>query len=142
MQTGSTPSRLMSVRARWQLFGLMAVVIARSLVRLERLGVGEAWAKADALELWVRGAVHLLNREIAEASAAGEPDDPEAAGELAHMRAIAVALLALAMFLQSLKEQLPRKGAGRYAYRASAFAIAAASLPASPIQGASYLDSS
>lgn len=132
----------MNVRARWQLFGLMAVAIARSLVRLERLGVGEGWAKANALELWVRGAVHLLNREIAEASAAGEPDDPEAAGALAHMRAIAVTLLALAMFLQSLKDQLPRKGAGRFALRASAFAEAVACVPASPIRASGYLDSS
>ena len=79
------------VRARWRLFGLMAVAMARLILRLERTGAGDVWAKADALEMWVRGAVHILNREIAEASAAGEPACPEEAHALSHMRAIAVA---------------------------------------------------
>ena len=87
---------------RWQMFGQLLVVLARQLLRLERQRAVSAHAKAEQLELCVRAALVTLNRQIAQQTDHEGVRDPA----LTHMRAIALALLALAMFLQGLRARM------------------------------------
>ena len=127
---------------RWRIFVFLALAAARGLLRLQRAGSGQVWARADQLELITRAGFATLNDEIAEITAAGEPETPEAAHALDHLRLLAICLLALALFLQSLKDRLPRKGAGRFAGRAAPVVLAAICFPPLPAGGTGYLDSS
>ena len=87
---------------RWQMFAQLLVVLARQLLRLERQRAVGAHAKAEQLELCVRATLVTLNRQIAQHTDHEGARDPA----LTHMRAIALALLALAMFLQGLRARM------------------------------------
>jgi len=144
MEHSQTP--LFDLSQKWRLFGLMAVAIARRVAALERAGGGKAWAMASQLELWVRGAVFEINRQIATASEAGEPATEDEAHALNHLKAIALSLLALALFLHGLKTRFTRQGcpasAGDPAAPALWNAAFAPALWAAGLQHSGYRDSS
>lgn len=98
-------SSILRLRARWYGFALMAVAYARRILSAKRAGRGEARAQAEMLELCVRAALIDINRDIAEAA---QPEEESAeADALAHLKTIALTLLALVVFLTEFKTRCP-----------------------------------
>lgn len=97
-------SNLHSLSAQWRLLGLASVAIARHVLKLEHAGVRGAWTTAYFLELWVRTALitHTRQIEVARAQPMRETADDDC---ILHMQAVATALLALALFLQQVRQR-------------------------------------
>ena len=121
---------------------MMAVVFARALLRLERAGGWDAYRHAQDLEIRLRAAIIEIYRDIDEAEDASESLTEDEALALSHLRAIALALLGLVLFLQDLKARLPRKGSGVFAYAGFGAVHGETLNTAAPIYAPGYLDSS
>ena len=137
-----TSSPLLRLQRKWRAFGMMAVVFARALLRLERAGGWDAYRHAEDLEIRLRTAIIEIYRDIDEAEESSESQTEDEALALSHLRAIALALLGLVLFLQDLKARLPRKGSGVFAYAGFGAAHGETLNAAAPIYPLCYLDSS
>ena len=108
MDRSLAPRSLQSLAAQWRVFGLLLVAFARRLVALDKSGVRGQAAEAERLSLWAGAALVQLNRQIALLS--DVPKDAEAEHHFNHLKAMALALLALMMFAQKLRTDFVRRG--------------------------------
>lgn len=112
----SHPTSLASLKRlveNWRLFGLMALQMMRLVLRCERGDPQRALVRADALEQWVRPALILLAKDIAEHSADVCADgDPEDDLPLKQLKSIYIGLLGLALFVAEVKARLQARLSG------------------------------
>lgn len=89
--------------AQWRVLGLMALVLARECVRLQRGGQSRDIAKAEMLEVWLRLALFQLPQQIRAHCDGGGALTEEEEGALAHLYSILGALAKLLLLLNILK---------------------------------------
>lgn len=86
----------------------MLLAFTRQLLRLEKTGARGAAEKAETLELAARAALTEINRQITHIRAGPiTAKDEQFIGELC---AVAIALLALAMFLAEIRSRMAARG--------------------------------
>ena len=117
-------SSLTQLRWKWHRFAVAALGFAYVLVRLERAGARDLWAKAHTLEIIAL----VAYTDVCRAARGVEPGDPETDAALAHLNtialsllAIALSLLAIALSLLAIALILQRMNAGLPGARGAAF---------------------
>ena len=142
METASAPSRLLRLHRMWQAFGLIAVLFARILLRLERAGGQGVRAHAAELEVRIRVAAIALNADIADLAETDAPETEEERGALAHMQVISFYLIALVIFLREMQTRLPAKGCGMFVPEAAFAGLQLSPAACRKAAHVPYLDSS
>lgn len=94
-----------TLAAQWRALGLLLVLLARHVHAGKRLGRREAYAQAETLELWSRTAMCALTQQMTALSDHPPQTEDEASAH-AHLTAIAVCLLGLAMLAAKMKAEL------------------------------------
>ena len=96
-QSGSHIPTLQTLAAQWRMLGLMLVAYARKVSGLQHAAAGTAKLEAERLELWTRCMLAVLNRQVLALQASGRELSEDERQALAHMKAMSLALLALAI---------------------------------------------
>ena len=111
MAQSDTSSRILALHADWRMLGMLFIVFARRILRLQEAGNCEAWHRADQLELWVRSALIQCTWQLRTIHSSDLDLSAEEQDAFDHLKTIAVMLAALALYLQYLKGKCIRQAA-------------------------------
>ena len=136
-------NRLVALAAHWMAVACMLVLVGRRVSATKQHACPAAYSQAVTLELWSRTALGALTQQLVVLTDSAPPDTPEDEAALAHLRTIAMCLMALAMLAQKWMSELRAlSGQAGYACKAGGAVQSRAIASLIPARRPGYLDSS
>ena len=134
-------SKLQGLAAKWRVWSKMLIAFARQITLAHKQDAHCGIRKAELLEAALYTATCELSRDIAEATAEGEPRSKAEALDLQYLKAMYVSLSVITLMISALRRDL-EMAAEKLAMLAGAPRLSDVIIPAAPATDLGFLDSS
>ena len=142
MTSARAPSfSLQALAAEWRAIVLMLILVGRQVSAGQKLARHDGYAKAAQMELWGHAALGGLGQQLAVLQDLPQPETPDDAHALEHLKVLYVLLLALTMLAAKMKREA-RAFAGGAALPGALEAATTDFAPAAILYDLDFLDSS